>query len=71
MAQFESKDHKDLGEIFMLAKNGNKTARQFLKERYSLTIFTEREVDMVNAYRDQGMTIEQAINRMREEIPNE
>jgi len=64
---FESREHKDLGEIAMLAKNGNTAARQYLKEKFSLRIFTQAEVDEVNRLRESGMTTEQAINQLKRE----
>lgn len=64
---FESREHRDLGEIAMLAKSGNNAARQYLKEKYSLRIFTQVEVDKVNELREQGMDINQAIDQVKRE----
>ena len=68
---FESQEHKDLGEIAMLAKSGNKAARQYLKEKFALRIFTQVEVDEVNRLREQGMSINQAIDQVKEETRDE
>ena len=64
---FIPKDREILQAIAELAKKGDSEAIEYLQRKYTLRVFTTAEVAQVNALREQGMTTEQAIKRVKEE----
>lgn len=64
---FVPKDRDALMMIAELAKQGDEQAIEFLRQRFSIRVFTHEEVAKVNLLRKQGLTINQAIEQVKEE----
>lgn len=65
---FVPKDREALVMIADLAKQGDEQAVEFLRQEFSIRVFTHDEVERVNQLREQGLTITQAIEQVKEEL---
>jgi uncharacterized protein Smg (DUF494 family) len=65
---FVPKDREALVMIADLAKQGDEQAVEFLRQKFSIRVFTHDEVERVNQLREQGLTIAQAIEQVKEEL---
>jgi uncharacterized protein Smg (DUF494 family) len=65
---FVPKDREALVMIADLAKQGDEQAVEFLRQKFSIRVFTHDEVERVNQLREQGLTITQAIEQVKEEL---
>jgi uncharacterized protein Smg (DUF494 family) len=65
---FVPKDREALVMIADLAKQGDEQAVEFLRQKFSIRVFTHDEVERVNHLREQGLTITQAIEQVKEEL---
>lgn len=68
---FVPKDREALVMIADLAKHGDEQAVEFLRQKFSIRVFTHDEVERVNHLRFvEGKTINQAIEQVKEEWNN-
>lgn len=66
MNMFETREQIKLGGVMALARQGNSEAQKYLKEKFSLKIYTEAEINRVNQLRfENGLTIQQAIQQLK------
>jgi len=65
---FTPKESILMAEVAELAKGSNQEAIDYLRQRFSLRVFTFEEIRRVNHLRfEQGMTINQAIEQVNTE----
>lgn len=68
---FTPKDKEVFAQITQLAKEGDENATLFLRTKYSMKVFTQKEIDRINDLRNSlNLTTEQAIQQLRKEQDN-
>lgn len=54
--------------IFQLAKEGDKEAIRYLQDVYHLKVYTFEEIDRINTFIREGLSIERAIKQAKEVV---
>jgi hypothetical protein len=56
--------NNELVILCQAAKSGHKEATFFLKEKFNMRVYTNYEIERINLYISEGLTLDEAIRRL-------